>query len=459
MKNFIALCALGVVSVDAHKHHRKHQQHNAQKLSNKMLQQEIEQLRSNYASLEKKFESLTQTVKKQSLVQSPYGLAGPGGPANPSPQPFVRGEKQWMDNGQNINDWGDHQVEAANTRIPYQSTAQVSSPYGLGGPMGPANPSPQPFVRGEKQWMDNAQNIGDWGENQMEVANARIPYASTLQTGTQGVSLYGLGGAKGPAQPSPQPFVRGEKQWMDNAQNIGDWGDKQMTVANERIPYWSTVQLDSQLDTSGVSLYGLSGPMGPAHPSPQPFVRGEKQWMDNAQNIGDWGDAQMTVANTRIPYWSTLQLDSDVQTEGPSLYGLSGPMGPAHPSPQPFVRGEKQWMDNAQNIGDWGDAQMTVANTRIPYWSTLVQTDSKDFDQDYEKEVDMNILYEKDMHETNPEKVSYENIPLSEHLVQVRQDDDPSKMEGMLMEDTNIPLNLRLVHIETKEGDELIKIE
>jgi hypothetical protein len=174
----------------------------------------------------------------------------------------------------------------------------------------------------------------------MEVANARIPYASTLQTGTQGVSLYGLGGAKGPAQPSPQPFVRGEKQWMDNAQNIGDWGDKQMTVANERIPYWSTVQLDSQLDTSGVSLYGLSGPMGPAHPSPQPFVRGEKQWMDNAQNIGDWGDAQMTVANTRIPYWSTLQLDSDVQTEGPSLYGLSGPMGPAHPSPQPFVRGE-----------------------------------------------------------------------------------------------------------------------
>jgi hypothetical protein len=121
-----------------------------------MLQQEIEQLRSNYASLEKKFESLTQTVKKQSLVQSPYGLAGPGGPANPSPQPFVRGEKQWMDNGQNINDWGDHQVEAANTRIPYQSTAQVSSPYGLGGAMGPANPSPQPFVRGEKQWMDNA---------------------------------------------------------------------------------------------------------------------------------------------------------------------------------------------------------------------------------------------------------------------------------------------------------------
>ena len=58
--------------------------------------------------------------------------------------------------------------------------------------------------------MDNAQNIEDWGIHQMEVANARIPYASTLQTGAEGIALYGLGGAKGPAMPSPQPFVRGE---------------------------------------------------------------------------------------------------------------------------------------------------------------------------------------------------------------------------------------------------------
>merc|ERR1712238_113032 len=318
---------------------------------------------------------------------------------------------------------------------------------------------------GEKQWMDNAQNIGDWGDKQMTVANERIPYWSTVQLDSQvdtsGVSLYGLSGPMGPAHPSPQPFVRGEKQWMDNAQNIGNWGENQMEIANARIPYASTLQTGTQ----GIALFGLGGAKGPAQPSPQPFVRGEKQWMGNAQNIGDWGDKQMTIANARIPYWSTLQLDSDVQIEGappgptPNLYGLSGPMGPAHLSPQPFVRGEKQWMDNAQNIGDWGDNQMMIANTRIPYWSTLVQTDSKDFDQDYEKEVDMNILYEKDVHETNPEKVSYENIPISEHLVQVRQDDDPSKMEGMLMEDTNIPLNLRLVHIETKEGNELIKIE
>ena len=70
-----------------------------------------------------------------------------------------------MDNAQNINDWSDGQTEKANTRLPYQSTAQVSGPnmYGLsvnkdgkGLPGAPAMPSPQPFVRGEKQWMDNA---------------------------------------------------------------------------------------------------------------------------------------------------------------------------------------------------------------------------------------------------------------------------------------------------------------
>ena len=75
--------------------------------------------------------------------------------------------------------------------------------------------------------------------------------------------------------------------------------------------------------------------------------------MDNAQNIGDWGDQQMTVANTRIPYMSTAQV------EGPAVNGVAhdaaGTAGPAYPNPQPFVRGEKQWMDNAQNVGDWGD--------------------------------------------------------------------------------------------------------
>ena len=61
MKNFIALCALGVVSVDGRKHHRK--QHHAKQLNNEQLQAEIDQLKTNYNQLEKKFQSLTQRVK------------------------------------------------------------------------------------------------------------------------------------------------------------------------------------------------------------------------------------------------------------------------------------------------------------------------------------------------------------------------------------------------------------
>lgn len=68
----------------------------------------------------------------------------------------------------------------------------------------------------------------------------------------------------------------------------------------------------------------------------------------------------MTVANSRIPYQSVAQV------EGPAPFGVAMEVkktkdgevktaGPALPAPQPFVRGEKQWMDNAQNIGDWGE--------------------------------------------------------------------------------------------------------
>lgn len=215
-----------------------------------------------------------------------------------------------------------------------------------------------------------------------------------------------------------------------------------MIVANTRIPYASTL---TQTEETGP--YGNADPVGkgPTLPSPQPFIRGEKQWIPNAQNIEDWGIQQMTVANTRIPYASTLL---QTETEGPAPYGIIGEAGhlggPAAPSPQPFIRGEKQWMSNAQNIEDWGIQQMTVANTRIPYASTLVQTSDKKDDD----EPDMSILYEKEDKNMGPEKIGYQlgQIPLDTHLVQMKsRDDDPSKIEGMMMDDPGIPINLRLL--------------
>lgn len=50
------------------------------------------------------------------------------------------------------------------------------------------------------------------------------------------------------------------------------------------------------------------------------------------------------------------------------------------------------------------------------------------------------------------------NIPLNLRLIQTKQDDDPSNMESMVMEEHEIPRNMRLLHIKTNQGDELIKI-
>ena len=222
-----------------------------------------------------------------------------------------------------------------------------------------------------------------------------------------------------------------------------------MTVANTRIPYWSTlVQVG---EDAKPNLYGLAGdkdgnpiPGAPAMPSPQPFVRGEKQWMDNGQNINDWGTHQMEVANDRIPYWSTL-----VQTEdaAPNLYGLAvgkdkKPVfgGPANPSPQPFVRGEKQWMENAANINVWSDEHTESANTRIPYNSTFVQM----------RDDDPSKMEGMLMEDTN--------IPLNLRFVQTKQDDDPNQIESMVMEDLDLPLNARLLHVTNNDGDELIRM-
>lgn len=55
--------------------------------------------------------------------------------------------------------------------------------------------------------------------------------------------------------------------------------------------------------------------------------------------------------------------------------------GPAYPSPQVFVRGEKQWMDNGNNINDWSDYMTGRAQTRIPYMSAFVQIDEQKDDE------------------------------------------------------------------------------
>jgi len=84
-----------------------------------------------------------------------------------------------------------------------------------------------------------------------------------------------------------------------------------MIKANTRIPYQSAfVQIDkkededkfSQQAPNGLAKDKETGQAGPALPGPAPYVRGEKQWMDNAANVNGWLEKYETTSNTRIPY-------------------------------------------------------------------------------------------------------------------------------------------------------------
>ena len=113
-----------------------------------------------------------------------------------------------------------------------------------------------------------------------------------------------------------------------------------------------------------------------------------------------------------------------VEEKGPAPFGIagdgSGP-GPAFPSPQPFIRGEKQWMDNSQNINDWSNYHTMRAQTRIPYWSTFMQMNDDVLHEDINDDtINLDILYEKEPPKQPSDMEKYDQpgkVPLDFHFV------------------------------------------
>lgn len=151
--------------------------------------------------------------------------------------------------------------------------------------------------------------------------------------------------------------------------------------------------------------------------SPSWTVRGEKEWQAWAQDHNDWLDNQTKMANTRPPYNSTLQLSADVHDDHDTL-ALPKTVAVTPPPARDAVplRGEKQWQEWAQGHVDALDNQTAKANTRLPYHSTLVQLDFENDD---------------DLVDTDPVKV----------------------------ESNSVPLSFSFVHLVTEDGDELVKVE
>ena len=92
-----------------------------------------------------------------------------------------------------------------------------------------------------------------------------------------------------------QEKVRGEKQWNAWAQDLENYGIKQETKANTRLPYFSTLQISEE-------------PAQKPRTDKGP-VRGERDPIVTANMLEGFGDYHTGKANSRIPYQSTLQLN------------------------------------------------------------------------------------------------------------------------------------------------------
>jgi hypothetical protein len=102
-----------------------------------------------------------------------------------------------------------------------------------------------------------------------------------------------------------------------------------------------------------------------------------KEKIIEAQELEDFADGQTNMANTRLPYASTL-----VQTDiGNGYYSQEVPI-PGFVATATATAGNvdkkgaegKEAIIDAQESEDFLDGRTELANTRLPYASTLLQT-------------------------------------------------------------------------------------
>ena len=95
--------------------------------------------------------------------------------------------------------------------------------------------------------------------------------------------------------------------------------------ANTRIPYASTLQLNAEENKDDTAT-------GDAKIDPK-NVKGEKQWQTWAGDFVAHQDHLTMKANTRIPYYSNVQIDAEENKDD----AAAAKIDPKN------VRGEKQW--------------------------------------------------------------------------------------------------------------------
>ena len=117
------------------------------------------------------------------------------------------------------------------------------------------------------------------------------------------------------------------------------------------------------------------------------------------------------------------------------------------------IKGEKEWQTWAQDFVDWEDERTGVANARIPYQSTLVQTDDLDMET-MEERLPVSTALTQTHYEIAGEEdaAMVDKILMSENGPQ----DAGTRMETMTAED--VPLDQRLIFIQNQQGDQAVRL-
>jgi len=149
--------------------------------------------------------------------------------------------------------------------------------------------------------------------------------------------------------------VRGCRDSIVEANELKDYGERQNSAANTRLPYASTLTFLGEEPAAAEAAPAAEARTGP--------VRGDKSAVVVANTFVNYENGQADVANSRPPYNSTLQLSALTQ--------LGEPAGQARSDNGP-LRGDHIVLTDSQELVDWGDKHLESANIRIPYASTLV---------------------------------------------------------------------------------------
>jgi len=203
----------------------------------------------------------------------------------------------------------------------------------------------------------------------------------------------------------------GYKEGNNDENDLQAYGELQETKANTRLPYASTlVQLENAptayaKDDAGIPHIDGGGAYNPGASKMDPNgsvwqradihdgkVHGYKEGNNDENDLQAYGETQEVKANTRLPYASTLLQIQDAPTAVfvsdtgiPHLKGADYNPGASSMDPNGSVwqranihdgkvHGYKEGNNDENDLQAYGETQEVKANTRLPYASTLLQT-------------------------------------------------------------------------------------